>query len=140
LFRLYGLVREDDGGPPVQVVFVGQDGEGGRGDHYLPGDRAPSTVAAHVASLVAAERAHEAGAQLTPSGPAAAINGRAADAVVSAPADLDSGAEAPAHPSGDETAQALAAPATPAEIAETAAVPSRPPGRHLDVTLVRAGP
>ena len=53
LFRLYGLVREDPNEPPVQVVFVGQEGETGPGDDYLPGDPSPSNVAERVTELLA---------------------------------------------------------------------------------------
>ena len=53
LFRLYGLVREVPDEPPVQVVFVGQEGETGPGDHYLPGDPSPSNVAECVTALLA---------------------------------------------------------------------------------------
>jgi hypothetical protein len=56
LFLLYGLVREDERAPRVQVVFVGQDGQAGPGDHYLSGERSPSLVAEHVISLVASAR------------------------------------------------------------------------------------
>lgn len=61
LFRLYGLAREDEGEPPIQVIFVGQDDDTGPDDHYLPGNPSPSRVAVQVTSLLArvdaAERA-----------------------------------------------------------------------------------
>lgn len=52
LFRLYGLVREDASEAPVQIVFVGQEGETGPDDHYLPGEPSPSAVAERVAQLL----------------------------------------------------------------------------------------
>src|SRR5688572_7694146 len=100
LFRLYGMVREDVGETPVQVVFVGQEGETGPDDHYLPGDPSPSNVAERVTRLLAS--ANETSATVTaddaapdraaPVGEAAAAPTEQAAASSGAPATADAAA------------------------------------------------
>jgi hypothetical protein len=51
-FRLFSLVRAGGSDPPTQVVFVGQDGEAGPGDHYLPGQPSAHEVADLVSELL----------------------------------------------------------------------------------------
>jgi hypothetical protein len=51
-FRLFSLVRADGSDPPTQVLFVGQDGDAGPGDHYLPGQPSAHEVADLVSELL----------------------------------------------------------------------------------------
>ena len=165
LFRLYGLVREDPNEPPVQVVFVGQEGETGPGDHYLPGDPSPSNVAARVTELLAsaapssappepvrpAASPSTAGAATAASAAAAgaAAAGSAAAAAGSAPTTAARAPEAatteaqPATPvtngvNGDAVAAESAAAAAEEEDEAPAEAPARA-GRRLDVILIRVG-
>jgi hypothetical protein len=112
LFRLYGLVREDASETPVQIVFVGQEGETGPGDHYLPGEPSPSIVAERVAQL------------LPSAGPASTTDqGDNADVA------RGSAAPAPGIAPTDDTA---------AEGTAEADAPKKS-GRRLDVILIRVG-
>lgn len=72
ILRLYGLVREALDGPRVKVLFVGQDGETGPDDYYLPGEPSPLGVAAQVGEMVAeADAAAASGVAAAPTDDAA---------------------------------------------------------------------
>lgn len=51
VFRLYGLVRAEESMRGISVLFVGQEGQGGAEDHYLPADASPLVVAAQAQQL-----------------------------------------------------------------------------------------
>jgi hypothetical protein len=53
VFRLYGLVRAEESMRGISVLFVGQEGQGGAEDHYLPADASPLVVAAQAQQLAA---------------------------------------------------------------------------------------
>ena len=53
LLQLYSQARSLKGGSDVQVLFVGQDGDTGPDDHFLPGEPSPVTVSSWVSDLVA---------------------------------------------------------------------------------------
>lgn len=128
LFRLYGLARQDEGTPPTQVVFVGQDDDTGPDDHYLPGDPPPSGVAVQVSTLIA--RLEEDAANEHDGPPPS--DTQAADAASAG----KSAAPGAAVPPTATTAGAAGQPATEAEPAADAKPKS---GRRLDVMLVRVG-
>lgn len=164
LFRLYGMAREDEGQPPIQVVFVGQDDDTGPDDHYLPGEPSTSRVAVQVTSLLsrldAAGRAGRAPSGSPPAAaPPAASPPRVPQPTLPTPAEALHGA--PAAPVSDLPPRAVPTPPASAPAAsangqvgdpvvtvpEQSAVgaaaaptpaPSRP-GRRLDVMLVRIG-
>lgn len=161
LFRLYGLVREDPNEPPVQVVFVGQEGETGPGDHYLPGDPSPSNVAERVTELLASASTvpstappnETAAPPVAPSAPEAARPSAQPSTAGVAAAGAAAGAAAAQAP---ESASAETAPAVPVApvtngvtgeaVATEAATPDEAPadvptrsGRRLDVILIRVG-
>ena len=68
VFRLYGLVRAEESMRDIAVLFVGQEGEGGAQDHYLPADASPLVVAAQAQQLAVqrAEALREAEAEAAP--------------------------------------------------------------------------
>ena len=145
LFRLYGLAREDAGESQVKIVFVGQEGDTGPDDHYLPGEPSPSTVAERVAQLLPSAAAQPEAVVAPRAEPAAPVHQVAPHAVDT---DADS-VEAPAVNTASSVATATAAvpvaagaPAADvvAEGDEAAAVdgPTRA-GRGLDVVLIRIG-
>jgi CheY-like chemotaxis protein len=167
LFRLYGLVREDANEPPVQVVFVGQEGETGPGDHYLPGDPSPSNVAERVTELLASVNAEPSAAHANDVG---AERGAASAIASSHPAPPEAPPARPATPAAAEgattesasvpdTAVGAAATSTaaasangvstdavtadaPADAATAEADEDEAPkksGRRLDVILIRIG-
>lgn len=53
LLQLYGQARSREGGADVQVLFVGQEGDTGPDDHFLPGEPSPVTVSSWVSDLLA---------------------------------------------------------------------------------------
>ncbi|MFN8635849.1 MAG: hypothetical protein U0893_18525 [Chloroflexota bacterium] len=187
LFRLYGLVREDASDPPVKLVFVGQQGDTGPDDHYLPGEPSPGTVLTQVRSLL--PRRRDARGSSAPAGASTASASAAASAAVPdspasstetpapaaeapsrrrtggaevtpPPAAAASAAPAAASPAAP-TSAAAAPPATAPETdgaGATGAAPSgaaataegsapapdappapKPPGRRMDVILIRVG-
>ena len=160
LFRLYGMVRADASETPVQVVFVGQDGETGPDDHYLPGDPSPSNVAERVTQLLASANATPETATADDAAPdLAASVGGAATAPTEQPAEsarsaapvavgaaASSAAAADAASSGAPAAADVAATngvasdavADKADNADGAEAPKRA-GRRLDVIMIRVG-
>jgi hypothetical protein len=117
LFRLYGVAREDRGESRVQVVFVGQDGDTGPDDHYLPGEPSPLTVAAQVTGLVS-----RAGSATAPAG------GRA-EAAETSPAVSDQPSSEEVLPRADGRAAADSRAPTPRAVesrVESAAPAPRP--------------
>ena len=147
VFRLYGLVRDNAWARGISVLFVGQEGEGGPGDYYLPADASPLAVAAQAQELAReAERANQAEAA---SKAAAAAN--IADGAADAPAVIEASDDAAtsdlprvaavsaAAASGAQTTSAATtAEPTPATDAEEPVVATRS-GRRLDVILFRSG-
>jgi hypothetical protein len=125
LFRLYGLARQDEGTPPTQVVFVGQDDDTGPDDHYLPGDPSPSGVAVQVSTLIARLEEDAAGQH---NGPA-----------LSTPAAARATSERTAPAAGATVPPTVGTADQPASDAEPAAGGKRTSGRRLDVMLVRVG-
>lgn len=162
LFRLYGLVREDPGETRVQIVFVGQDDDTGPGDHYLPGDPSPTTVAERVTRLLAeagpspatarpdASDGTVAAPSEAPAEPARQAGAPANDGAAAAPAaaPATSGVTAAAVAAAPTTAtptSTIEAPTTQAPTTEAAGgeavvadAPTRS-GRRLDVILIRVG-
>jgi hypothetical protein len=145
VFRLYGLVRDNAWARGISVLFVGQEGEGGPGDYYLPADASPLAVAAQAQELARqAEQAHQAEAAAKA---AAATADEAADAPgaseasdEAATSDLPAMAAAPAAAASGArptSAPTTAAPAPSAD-AEEPVVATRS-GRRLDVILFRSG-
>jgi hypothetical protein len=119
LFRLFSLVRTEATDRPTQVVFVGQDGDTGPDDLYLPGEPSAHAVAERVSELLARER------------PATGAAG--ADTPVAAPVPQTEGAPDPAM-AGIEDDAAVPVMTEPT----TDAVPAR--SRHrLDVILIVIG-
>ncbi len=53
LLQLYGVARSRDGGADIQVLFVGQEGDTGPDDHFLPGEPSPVMVSSWVSDLLA---------------------------------------------------------------------------------------
>jgi CheY-like chemotaxis protein len=144
LFRLYGLARQDEGAPPTQVVFVGQDDDTGPDDHYLPGDPPPARVAVQVSTLIA--RLEE-DATDEHDGPAPATGVTPASSTAQAPsatASAGAASERPAAAVGAAVPAVAAASASAADrpaSTETEPAPDAPrkSGRRLDVMLVRIG-
>ena len=134
LFRLYGLVREAAREKPVQIVFVGQEGDTGPDDHYLPGEPTPMAVAQRVAELVTEERDSAA-----PADDAAPADGGALTPVAAAASTAAPASPAPSEPaSAPEPAAASTNGSAPDAEAPAAPAP-KAAGRRLDVILIRVG-
>jgi hypothetical protein len=130
LFRLYSLVRADATDRPTQVVFVGQGGDTGPDDHYLPGEPSALEVVARVTELLEHARPATVASAPDPRGEAPASTTGAGAAPVEA-------ASVPATATMAGTATDGASDAVPVEpVVDAAPMRSRP---RLDALLIRIG-
>jgi hypothetical protein len=146
VFRLYGLVRAEESMRGISVLFVGQEGQGGAEDHYLPADASPLVVAAQAQQLAARHTATAAAESETasPGAPDAGAEPRGSTDVVTEPprdrwtppirpvVDADAVPVVPTR----RGASLVDEPADDA-VEEEASAPKR--GRRLDVILFRVG-
>jgi hypothetical protein len=138
VFRLYGLVRTEEEMHGIAVLFVGQEGQGGVADHYLPADASPLAVAAQAQQLAARRPA-------LPAPEAEAGSARAADLDSPSTASTDPGSDwGPAEKPVVETSAVPVAPARrvdePVEEPEgERPAPLARPGKRLDLMLFWGG-
>lgn len=160
--QLYGIVRGGEQQPPVPIVFVGQHGESGGGDHFLGDETSPLAVAARVSEILGdapssvAAAAADAGAVSEPAAAPTFGTGTAPPPEPATPATPGAQAigtvdgiaaplAAPISPRAgapdQERAGAAGAPAEQTGRAEAAptAAPGAATGRRLDVILLRVG-
>jgi hypothetical protein len=160
VFRLYGLVRDNEWARGIPVLFVGQKGSGGPGDIYLPSDASPLMVAAQAQELAQASAATapaeaatavpaeesappEAAAASEPMAPSATPVQEAPQAERAPTAAAAVGAAA----AGGAVGAAAASTAASSASATAEAPPEEEPlppkraaaGRRLDVVLFRVG-
>jgi hypothetical protein len=162
VFRLYGLIRENEWAHDISVIFVGQEGAGGSADHYLPADASPLDVAEQAQQLAAREEPSAPPAAAPPTGapPTAAPAAPARPDVVDVPAEpVAPAGAAPAERNAPGVGGMAAASAGAAAAGDRAAAADRPTsgdapaaepespadaavagsGRRLDVILFRIG-
>ena len=137
VFRLFSVVRAESGASPVPVVFVGQGGDPGPGDHYLPGEPSAFEVAERVCALLACEDAAPPPEDAPGTSPAEQPAGEdpagSAEAATAEATDADT-----PEPAGELAAVGGRPGDAPASVGAVAEAPSRPDGR-LDVILIRIG-
>jgi len=144
VFRLYGLVRAEESMRGISVLFVGQEGQGGAEDHYLPADASPLVVAAQAQQL-ASQPSSDAPSEAETETAQVPDLGAAPHAPfeVTAPTARDRWTPPPPPPILDADVTPVVPPRRMDDAAdateEEAEAPPAKRGRRLDVILFRVG-